>query len=130
MSDQAAADEFAKRFAEYWSAPTVAGLGRLLRDDVRLVAPLTPTTVGLDDGGQTIGGLIELIPDITAQVHRWGPHPDGCFIEFTLSGTLNGEPIAWRAVDSFVLDDQGMAAERVSFFDPTLLLAQAGGAAV
>ena len=128
MSDQDAADEFAKRFAEYWSKPTVAGLKGLLRDDVRLAAPLTPTTEGLEDGGRTIGGLLELIPDITAQVHRWGPHPDGCFIEFTLQGTLNGEPVAWRAVDSFLLDDDGMAIERVSFFDPSPLLAQAGGA--
>jgi hypothetical protein len=130
MSDRAAADDFAKRFAEYWSAPTLEGLRALLREDVRLVAPLTPTTVGLADGFQTFGGILELIPDITGQVHRWGPHPDGCFIEFTLSGTLNGDPISWRAVDSFVLDDAGMACERVSFFDPTPLLAQAGGAAV
>jgi hypothetical protein len=130
MSDQAAADEFAKRFAAYWSHPTLDGLSTLLRDDVRLVAPLTPTTEGLEDGRQTFGGLLELIPDLTAQVHRWGPHPDGCFIEFTLSGTLNGEPVAWRAVDSFVLDGDGLARERVSFFDPTTLLAQAGGAAV
>lgn len=130
MGDQAAADEFAKRFAEYWSAPTLAGLSTLLRDDVRLVAPLTPTTVGLEDGLQTFGGILELIPDLTGQVHRWGPHPEGCFIEFTLSGTLSGEPIAWRAVDSFVLDADGMARERISFFDPTALLAQAGGAAV
>jgi hypothetical protein len=130
MTDQVAADGFAKRFAEYWSHPTVEGLRAILRDDVRLVAPLTPTTESLDEAGQTFAGMFELIPDLTAQVHRWGPHPDGCFIEFTLSGTLNGEPVAWRAVDSFMLDDQGMAAERVSFFDPTPLLAQAGGAAV
>ena len=130
MSDHAAADAFATRFAEYWSHPTVAGLAALLTDDVRLVAPLTPTTEGLEDGGQTIAGLLELIPDLTAQVHRWGPHPDGCFIEFTLRGTLNGEPIAWPAVDSFVLEADGRASERVSYFDPTALLAQAGGAAV
>jgi hypothetical protein len=128
MSSQAQADDFAHRFAVYWSAPTVEGLDALLRPDVRLVAPLTPTTKGLDDGRQSIAGLLEAIPDLTAQVHRWGPHPDGCFIEFTLSGTLNGTPISWRAVDSFEIDADGMAAERVSFFDPTPLLAQANGA--
>ena len=128
MSTQAEADDFARRFAAYWSAPTVEGLAALLTEEVHLVAPLTPPTKGLEDGRQTMAGLFELIPDLTAQVHRWGPHPTGCFIEFTLSGTLDGAPVSWRAVDAFELDDAGMATERVSFFDPTPLLAQASGA--
>jgi hypothetical protein len=128
VSTQAAADDFARRFATYWSKPTLEGLAELLREDVRLVAPLTPPTEGLADGRQTFAGILELIPDITGTVHRWGPHANGCFIEFTLAGTLNGLPISWRAVDSFELDDEGMASERVSFFDPTPLLAQANGA--
>jgi hypothetical protein len=105
----------------------VEGLSQLLRDDVRLVAPLTPATDGLEDGRQTFAGIFEMIPDITGQVHRWGPHAEGCFIEFTLSGTLNGAPISWRCVDSFDLDDAGMASQRLSFFDPTPVLAQANG---
>jgi hypothetical protein len=128
VSTQAAADDFARRFAAYWSQPTWEGLSQLLRDDVRLVAPLTPPTEGLADGRQTFAGILELIPDITGTVHRWGPHNDGCFIEFTLAGTLNGAPISWRAVDAFELDDDGMALERVSFFDPTPLLAAANDA--
>ncbi len=130
MSTQAEADDFARRFAAYWSRPTLDGLDALLRPDVRLAAPLTPTTDGLADGKQTIGGLLELIPDITGTVHRWGPHADGMFVEFTLSGTLNGEPVSWRAIDSFELDDQGMARERVSYFDPAPILAQANGVAL
>jgi hypothetical protein len=128
MSTQAEADDFARRFAAYWSKPTLDGLSGLLREDVRLAAPLTPTTEGLVDGRQSIAGLLELIPDVTGQVHRWGPHAEGMFVEFTLSGTLNGSPVSWRAVDSFELDDQGMARERVSYFDPAPLLAQANGA--
>ena len=127
MSTQAEADDFARRFAAYWSAPTIAGLSTLLRPDVRLAAPLMPTTDGLEEGGATMGGLFEAIPDLTGQVHRWGPHPDGCFIEFTLRGTLDGAPISWRAIDSFLLDAEGLASERVSFFDPSPLLAQANG---
>ena len=128
VSTQAAADDFARRFAAYWSKPTLEGLADLLRDDVRLAAPLTPPTEGLADGRLTFGGILELIPDITGTVHRWGPHAEGCFIEFTLAGTLNGAPISWRAVDAFELDDAGMARERVSYFDPTPILAQANGA--
>ena len=128
VTTQAMADDFARRFAAYWSKPTLDGLAGLLRDDVRLAAPLTPTTEGLTDGRQTIGGLLELMPDITGTVHRWGPHPDGLFIEFTLAGTLNGAQVSWRAIDSFELDDEGMARERVSYFDPTPILARANGA--
>jgi len=128
MTTQAEADDFANRFAEYWSKPTVEGLSGLLRDDVRLAAPRTPTTHGLEEGRQTMAGLFELIPDLTGQVHRWGPHPEGLFIEFTLSGTLNGGTVSWRAIDSFELDDEGMATERVSYFDPTQILDQAQGA--
>jgi hypothetical protein len=36
--------------------------------------------------------------------------------------------VSWRAVDSFELDDAGMARERVSYFDPTPILAQANDA--
>lgn len=125
--DQAAADEFAHRFATYWQAPTPAGLGSLLADDVRLVTPLMPTSDGIDAAREAFAGMFELLPDLTGQVHRWGPHPDGCFIEFTLRGTLNGAPVAWRVVDSFDVAAGGLATKRVSFFDPTALLAAANG---
>ncbi|MEA2468654.1 MAG: hypothetical protein QOJ57_2780, partial [Thermoleophilaceae bacterium] len=47
---------------------------------------------------------------------RWSATGDVVFIEFTLAGTFGGRPIAWDAVDRFVLRD-GLAAERVSYFD-------------
>ena len=43
------------------------------------------------------------------------------FIEFTLSGTYGGKPIAWRAVDRFTFTE-GLIAERVSFFDSVPLV--------
>jgi hypothetical protein len=38
-------------------------------------------------------------------------------IEFTLSGTAGGGPISWHAVDRFVLGEDGLATERISYFD-------------
>ena len=64
---------------------------------------------------------------VTGQVHRWGPHPDGVFIEFTLSGTLGGGPVSWRAVDAFDVGSDGLATKRVSFFDPTPIADAANG---
>lgn len=113
----AMAADFARRFAEYWSAPTPDRLSMVLAERVRLLAPMTPITDTLDDGRRTFAGLLELIPDLTGEVHRWGPTADGVLIEFTLSGSAGGAPISWRAVDRFVLGEDGLATERVSYFD-------------
>lgn len=115
--NEAAAADFADRFAEYWRAPTPERLGIVLAERVRLVTPMTPVTHTLDEGRRAFAGLFELIPDITGVVHRWGATTDGVLIEFTLSGTAGGKPIAWDAVDRFVIGDDGLATERVSYFD-------------
>ena len=111
------AADFARRFAEYWRAPTPARLNSVLAERVRLVAPMTPTTDTLEDGRRAFAALLELIPDLTGEVHRWGATADGVLIEFTLSGTVGGAPISWRAVDRFVLGEDGLATERISYFD-------------
>lgn len=111
------AADFARRFAEYWSAPTPERLDTVLAERVRLVAPMTPTTDTLDDGKRAFAELLELIPDLSAEVHRWGPTDDGVLIEFTLSGTAGGGQIYWHAVDRFVIGEDGLATERVSYFD-------------
>lgn len=112
------AADFARRFAEYWSAPTPERLDTVLAERVRLVAPMTPTTDTLADGKRTFATLLEQIPDLTAEVHRWGASADGVLIEFTLSGTAGESQVSWTAVDRFVLGDDGLATERVSYFDP------------
>lgn len=56
-------------------------------------------------------------PTPTATVHRWGATEDGVLIEFTVDGTAGGRPISWDAVDRFVLDGDGLATERISYFD-------------
>ncbi len=116
MSEEAAAD-FVRRFAEYWRAPTPAGLSTLLAERVRLVAPMTPTTETLAEGQRAFAALFELIEEMTAEVHRWGATDDGVLIEFTVNGTAGGKPIPWDAVDRFVLGEDGLASERVSYFD-------------
>ena len=112
-----AAADFAARFADYWQAPTPEGLDTILAEHVRLVAPMTPVTETLAAGRGAFAALFELIPDLTAEVHRWGATADGVLIEFTLSGTAGGRPIAWDAVDRFVIGADGLATERISYFD-------------
>lgn len=115
--DEAAAADFASRFADYWRAPTPAGLSLVLAERVRLIAPMTPTTETLAEGRRVFAGLLELVPDLTGEMHRWGATDDGVLIEFTLSGSTGGKPISWHAVDRFVIDENGLATERVNYFD-------------
>jgi hypothetical protein len=115
--NEAAAADFARRFAEYWKAPTPEGLDTALAQQVRLVAPMTPVTHTLEEGRRAFADLFELIDGLTAEVHRWGATADGVLIEFTLSGTAGGKPISWHVVDRFVLGEDGLATERVSYFD-------------
>ena len=116
-ADDAAAADFARRFAEYWRAPTPERLDTLLAERVRLITPMMPVTHTLADGQRAFAGLFELIPDLTGVVHRWGATLDGVLIEFTLSGTAGGRPISWNATDRLVLGEDGFATERVSYFD-------------
>ena len=118
MSDAA---DFVERFRAYWRAPSVDGLDALLAPDVRLAAPLTPTTHTLAEGKRAFAALLSLAPDLTAEVHRWGPTRDGVLIEFTLSGSPAGVAASWPAIDRIVLREDGLASERVSYFDPAPL---------
>ncbi len=117
QADASAAEDFVRRFAEYWRRPTPEGLATILASDVRLVTPMTATTESLDEARAAFDDLFALIPDLTAEVHRWGQTADGVMIEFTLSGSAAGGPISWDAVDRFVLRDDGLATERISYFD-------------
>lgn len=121
MNEDTAAD-FARRFTEFWRAPTPERLDTVLAPSARLCAPMLPTTEGLEAGRQAFADLFELIPDMTAEVHRWGATSDGVLIEFTVHGTAGGAPVSWRAVDRFVLDGSGLASERFTYFDSLPLI--------
>jgi hypothetical protein len=120
MSEAAA--DFAGRFAAYWRAPSVDGLDALLAPDVLLVAPMTPTTRTLAEGKRAFAAILELVPDLTGDVHRWGATEDGVLIEFTLSGNAGGGPVSWDAVDRIVLREDGLASARISYFDTAPLI--------
>jgi len=115
--DHDAAADFVRRFAEFWKAPTPARLDTVLAPNARLHAPLTPTTYGLEAGRRAFADLFELIGDMRAEVHRWGATSDGVLIEFTVTGKASGAPVSWESVDRFVLDENGLATERFTYFD-------------
>ena len=109
--------EFVERFADWWSDPDPDRLGELLADDVRLIQPLAPDTTNLADGKAAFSRLFKFLPDLRGEVHDSAVEGNVVFIHFTLSATYGGRPISWDAIDRFVLRDDGLASERVSFFD-------------
>src|ERR1039457_1639618 len=115
--DQDGAADFVRRFAEFWQAPVPERLDTVLASDACLSAPMIPTTFGLEAGKRAFADLFELIPDMTAEVHRWGATSDGVLIEFTVRGTAGGAPVSWQSVDRFVLNEDGLATERFTYFD-------------
>jgi hypothetical protein len=115
--DQDGAADFVRRFAEFWRAPVVERLDTVLAPEARLSAPMVPTTVGLEAGKRVFADLFELIPDMKAEVHRWGATADGVLIEFTVRGTAGGAPVSWQSVDRFVVNEEGLATERFTYFD-------------
>jgi hypothetical protein len=115
--DQDRAADFVRRFTEFWQAPVLDRLDTVLAPNARLSAPMISTTHGLDAGKRAFADLFELIPDMTADVHHWGATSDGVLIEFTVRGTAGGAPVSWQSVDRFVLNDDGLATERFTYFD-------------
>jgi limonene-1,2-epoxide hydrolase len=122
------AETWVAGFAEGWRAPVgpdafAAHFRKLLAPDVRLIQPQLPTVVGHEAFKE---GFVEpvfaLIPNLHGDVERWAADGDTIYIELTVSGTLGDRPVSWRVCDRVRLLD-GMAVERESYFDPTVLIA-------
>jgi ketosteroid isomerase-like protein len=119
--DQEFAADFAQRFAETWRTPDLAKHEALWSDDIVLVQPMMGTLRGSQACRASFQRLFALVPDLHADANRVGHGKHQVFIEFTLSGTYGGKPIAWDAVDRFTFTN-GLIAERVSYFDSTPLI--------
>lgn len=124
--DDAYAARFAEQFADAWRTPDLAKHEALWSDDIVLTQPMMGTLRGRQACREAFQRLFALVPDLHADVHRVGRGRNEVFIEFTLSGTYGGKPIAWDAVDRFTFTN-GLIAERVSYFDSTPLIGKLVG---
>lgn len=121
---KASAADFVERFEMWWGQPDPATLGSLLAPDVVLLQPVLPRAAGIESAKRSLTRLIAALPDITGIVHRWAADGNIVFIEFHLSGTLGGRPIAWENVDRFIIDSEGLAMERLNYHDSIALVAK------
>jgi ketosteroid isomerase-like protein len=129
LADPAApeAEAFVSAFARTWAYPRADEFAAMFQPEIRLVAPLLPVTTGVEESVAAIEAILAAFDGLHGRVHAWAPHPDGVFIDFTLSGALGGRPVGWRGVDRFLLRD-GLATERVHYSDSLTLLRAAARA--
>ena len=108
---------FAEKFADTWRSGDLSKHEALWSDDIVLIQPMMGSLRGKQACRESFQRLFALVPDLHADVHRVGNGKHEVFIEFTLSGTYGGKPIAWDAVDRFTFTN-GLIAERVSTSTP------------
>jgi ketosteroid isomerase-like protein len=121
------AQEWVAGFAAGWAQPADAEsfcdhFDRMLDDDIRLIQPQLPTTVGKRAFRERFARpLFELLDELRGTVENWAASADVVFIELTIRGRLGSRPVELRTIDKITLRD-GVAVERVASFDPLPLL--------
>ena len=111
------AAEFVRQFVEVWAQPTVERLDRLTHSDVEYIQPLHRTLQGREAASDFWRQLFAMMPDLRAEVLNWAERDGVVYIEFQMSGTVAGNPIAWTAVDRYWLEE-GTVRQRIAYFDP------------
>jgi SnoaL-like protein len=109
-------------FASGWSAPGPHAWDDFLADDVELVQPMLRDGRGPQLWWDEAARLLELMPDLTAEVLTWSAVGDTMFIDIRFTATLGGRPLTWRAVDVLRIDSAGTLLRRDSLFDPAPLV--------
>jgi ketosteroid isomerase-like protein len=121
------AEEWVAGFAAGWAEPSDADsfadhFEPMMADDIRLIQPQLPTTVGKRAFREQFARpMFELLDDVRGTVESWAASGDVAFIELTIRGRVGGRPAELRTTDRVILRD-GLAVERVAYTDPLSLL--------
>jgi hypothetical protein len=112
--------DWVEEFTQLWQAgqPRVHDFMSIMSPDIKLIAPGLKPTTGAKACQQAFEKTFEVLPDLTAQVHRWSVSNDALFIEMTFTASIGGRKVSWANVDRFIFRD-GMAIERVAYFNPS-----------
>jgi ketosteroid isomerase-like protein len=120
---------WAAAFTAAWADPAgpedfIDRFRPLLAPTIVLRQPKLPTIEGFEAFERRfVRPLFALLPDARAEVRTVAAAQRTVFLELTLRGTLaGGRPVAWDVVDKVTVED-GLAIERISYFDPGALLA-------
>ena len=127
IPDRSGAPESIVRwFAEGWDDPgdLDALCGYFLpgiRPDVRLVQPGTGVLTGHEGFRRLFALPFAVLAEIRIDVGRWAASGDDVYIEYEMSGRLERRHVSWTGANRLTFRD-GLLAERIAWFDPTVLL--------
>ncbi len=105
------AERFVARFAAYWARPTVAGYLELLDSQVELDLPSLGRVRGREQARAAVRRRLQIAPDLTANVIRWGGRGASVFVELQFALPTGHDAIRWNAVNRFQLrEDRALRA--------------------
>jgi predicted SnoaL-like aldol condensation-catalyzing enzyme len=113
-------EDWVALFTELWQGGSTrcGDFMSIMSPDIKLIAPGLKSTRGTKACLQAFQRTFSVLPDLTAEIHRWSANGDTLFIEMTFSASVGGKTVTWSNVDRFIFRD-GMAVERVAYFNPT-----------
>jgi ketosteroid isomerase-like protein len=120
-------EEWVAGFAAGWAEPTDADgfadhFERMMADDIRLVQPQLPTTIGKRAFREQFARpLFALLSEVRGTVESWATAGDVAFIELRIRGRLGSREVELRTIDKVTVRD-GLAVERVAYTDPLPML--------
>jgi hypothetical protein len=114
-------------FAEGWRAPSdpesfAEHFIPWFDPDIRLVAPLMPTAVGIRAFRERfVRPVFIQFPDLRGSVLGWAASGDVVYIELLLVATIGRRRVEWVSVDRITLRGDKVV-ERIANFDPTSIV--------
>jgi hypothetical protein len=112
------AERFVSGFQAGWSAPHPHAWDDLFTTDAVFEQPLLSSGRGLALFHREFARLFTFLPDMKAQVVRWGLAEDAVLIELACTATVAGRPLRFVVVDRCVLDDNGLCTRRTTYMNP------------
>lgn len=109
-------EAFVRRFAEVWRTPEPDTFAGLWADTGTLFHPTMAAPIPHTEIPAYVDRIKRAVPDISLRVLNWASVDDRVLIEWEITGTFGGAPVAWRGADRFTLRGD-RAVEGVAYFD-------------
>lgn len=129
MNTQHARPEFSvEAWAALWASPSLDAVGAVLAPDIVGHWPGREPVVGRDEYVRAIGELLEVAPDLSAEVVETAQSGDVIFIQWRARATGADGPFELSGIDRIRVR-AGLVVDNVIRFDTNELMAGLGAAA-
>ena len=112
---------FIDAFRDVWREPTLDILMSLLREDVTLIQPLSPTLTGKKHARQAFRRILFRFPGMRGEINGGLGEDTQVMIDWTMIVPIGRHEIRLPVIDKVTLEDERVKL-RVAYFDPTPLI--------